>query len=220
MGARLPAEVRLTIYEDMAAAEPLWRAFERQADGTVFQSYQWLAAWQRHVGARQEVRPAIVIAQDASGAPLALFALAVRRARFARELIWLGSELCDYNGPLLAPGFAERFDGARFRTLWDDIERASAGASASGLRPDQSQQDARARRRASRPDAAFAGEPSIRAALTGPSSAPTGRASTPPSALRRRAGATAPSASGCRTSARSFSSRRTAATRCSTRSTR
>jgi len=124
MGARLPAEVRLTIYEDMAAAEPLWRAFERQADGTVFQSYQWLAAWQRHVGARQEVRPAIVIAQDASGAPLALFALAVRRARFARELIWLGSELCDYNGPLLAPGFAERFDGARFRTLWDDIERA------------------------------------------------------------------------------------------------
>ena len=98
MGARLPGEVRLAIYEDMAAAEPLWRAFERQADGTVFQSYQWLAAWQRHVGARQEVRPAIVVAQDASGAPFALFALAVRRARFARELIWLGSELCDYNG--------------------------------------------------------------------------------------------------------------------------
>jgi len=124
VGARLPGEVRLAIYEDMAAAEPLWRAFERQADGTVFQSYQWLAAWQRHVGARQEVRPAIVIAQDASGTPLALFALAVRRVRFARELIWLGSELCDYNGPLLAPVFAERVDGSRFRALWDEIERA------------------------------------------------------------------------------------------------
>lgn len=124
VGARLTGEVRLAVYEDMAAAEPVWRAFERQADGTVFQSHQWLAAWQRHVGARQGVRPAIVIVQDASGAPLALFALAVRRAGFARELIWLGSELCDYNGPLLAPGFAERFDAARFRALWDEIKRA------------------------------------------------------------------------------------------------
>ena len=164
VGARLPGEVRLAIYEDMAAAEPLWRAFERQADGTVFQSYRWLAAWQRHVGARQEVRPAIVIAQDASGAPLALFALAVRRARFARELIWLGSELCDYNGPLLAPGFAERFDGARFRTLWDDIERALQAHPRLGYDLINLEQDARARRRASQPDAAFAGDASIRAA--------------------------------------------------------
>jgi CelD/BcsL family acetyltransferase involved in cellulose biosynthesis len=39
----------------------------------------------------------------------------------ARELAWLGSELCDYNAPLLAPAFAERFDAKHFRSLWANI---------------------------------------------------------------------------------------------------
>src|SRR5581483_5215839 len=29
--------------------------------------------------------------------------------------------LCDYNGPLLAPGFAERVDAAHFARLWRDV---------------------------------------------------------------------------------------------------
>jgi CelD/BcsL family acetyltransferase involved in cellulose biosynthesis len=116
--------VRLAIYEDLAAVEPLWRAFEREADGSVFQTYEWLATWQRHIGERQGVRPAIVVVCDADGAPLALFALGVRSAGFARELAFLGSELCDYNGPLLAPAFSERFDRAGFLALWAQIERS------------------------------------------------------------------------------------------------
>jgi CelD/BcsL family acetyltransferase involved in cellulose biosynthesis len=47
--------------------------------------------------------------------------LSVRPTRFARTLEWLGSDLCDYNGPLLAPRFTERVDRARFLALWAAI---------------------------------------------------------------------------------------------------
>jgi CelD/BcsL family acetyltransferase involved in cellulose biosynthesis len=119
--ATIPGDVRLTVYEDLAAIEKDWRAFEAQADSTVFQSFDWLATWQHHIGASAGVMPAMVVGRDASGSILFLLPLSVRASGFARELTWLGSDLCDYNAPLLAPGFTERFDRARFMATWRDI---------------------------------------------------------------------------------------------------
>ena len=116
-------DVRLSIYEDLAAIEKDWRAFEPRADGGGFQSFDWLSAWQRHIGARLGVMPAIVTVRDASGAILCLLPLSICAAGSARELIWLGSDLCDYNAPVLARGFSEHFDRARFLMLWRDIVR-------------------------------------------------------------------------------------------------
>ncbi len=116
-------DIRIAVYEDLAAIEQDWRAFERQADCTVFQSFDWLSTWQRHIGARHGVRPALVVAYDASGAILCVLPLAVCSAGLARELTWLGSELCDYNAALLAPGFSDRFDRARFLALWTEITK-------------------------------------------------------------------------------------------------
>jgi CelD/BcsL family acetyltransferase involved in cellulose biosynthesis len=87
--ARSPAalgDIRIAVHEDLSAIERDWRAFEAQADCTAFQSFDWLAAWQRHIGARNGVRPAIVVARDGAGAILFLLPLAVRSAGFAREL--------------------------------------------------------------------------------------------------------------------------------------
>ena len=53
--ARRP-DVRLSIHDDLSAVERDWRAFEQHADCTVFQSFDWLSTWQRHVGARNGVR--------------------------------------------------------------------------------------------------------------------------------------------------------------------
>jgi CelD/BcsL family acetyltransferase involved in cellulose biosynthesis len=124
--ARSPAalgDIRIAVHEDLPAIERDWRAFEAQADCTAFQSFDWLAAWQRHIGARNGVRPAIVVARDGAGAILFLLPLAVRSAGFARELTWLGSELCDYNAPLLAASFSTRIDAKRFMALWENIAR-------------------------------------------------------------------------------------------------
>ena len=116
-------DVRIAVYEDLAAIEHDWRAFEPQADCTVFQSFAWLSTWQRYIGARHGVRPVLVVAYDAGGAILCVLPLAVCSAGLARELTWLGSELCDYNAPLLAPGFSDRFDRARFLALWAEITK-------------------------------------------------------------------------------------------------
>ena len=116
-----PGDVRLSVYEDLAAIEKDWRAFEAKADGTVFQSFDWLATWQRHIGARAGVTPAIVVGRDAGGVIAFLLPLSICPAGYARELTWLGSDLCDYNAPVLAQGFSARFDRARFLALWRDI---------------------------------------------------------------------------------------------------
>jgi CelD/BcsL family acetyltransferase involved in cellulose biosynthesis len=116
----LPGDIQLSVHEDLSAVERDWRDFERRADGTVFQSFDWLATWQRHIGTLTGVRPAIVVGRDGGGIVFML-PLATRAVGFARELSWLGSDLCDYNAPLLAPGFSERFDVAGFTALWAGI---------------------------------------------------------------------------------------------------
>jgi len=114
-------DVRLAIYDDLSAIERDWRVFELQADGTVFQSFDWLTTWQHMIGIREGVQPAIAVGRDATGDILFLLPLSVRAAGLARELAWLGSELCDYNGPLLAPSFSARIDRVRFLVLWQEI---------------------------------------------------------------------------------------------------
>ena len=100
--------IRIAVYDDLSAVERDSRPFEPHADGTVFQCFDWLSTWHRHIGARNGVSPAIVVAYDASAAILVLLPLAVCTCGFARELIWLGSELCDYNAPLLSQGSSSR----------------------------------------------------------------------------------------------------------------
>jgi len=113
-------DIQISVHEELSAVEQDWRDFERRADGTVFQSFDWLATWQRHIGTLTGVRPAIVVGRDASGI-LFMLPLATRAVGFARELTWLGSDLSDYNAPLLAPGFSKRFDAAGFAALWAGI---------------------------------------------------------------------------------------------------
>ena len=119
--AALPADIRLSVHEDLAAVEQDWRTFEKHADCTVFQSFDYLSTWQRHIGARNGSKPAIVMGRDGAGQILFLLPLVIRAAGIARELTWLGAELCDYNAPLLATDFSEKIDRAQFMALWDNI---------------------------------------------------------------------------------------------------
>ena len=118
---RSPAttDVRLSIYNELEALEAEWRAFAQHADATVFQTFEWLSTWQRHVGARNGTKPAIVVGRDAQGAMLFLLPLAVD----GRRLKWLGAKLCDYNAPMLARDFADRVGPERFRQIWADVVR-------------------------------------------------------------------------------------------------
>lgn len=69
------------------------------------------------MGSRTGTRPAIVVGRDGQGNAMLILPLAVERRRMVRCLTWLGSALCDYNGPLLAPDFSPRI-GSDFAVLW------------------------------------------------------------------------------------------------------
>jgi len=114
------SKIELAVHNDLSAIEQEWRAFEQTADCTPFQTFDWLSAWQRHIGALNGAAPAIVIARRGDDV-LMLLPLAVQRGAFARQLTFLGQDLCDYHAPLLAPDFASAVGPEGFPTLLREI---------------------------------------------------------------------------------------------------
>jgi CelD/BcsL family acetyltransferase involved in cellulose biosynthesis len=113
--------VSLRVYGDLDEVSAEWKAFEQQADRTVFQSFDWLATWQREIGARNGTIPAIVVGHDVDGQLLFILQLAVEAHGLMRRLTWLGSQLCDYNAPLLAEQFSDHVSAERFVLVWRDV---------------------------------------------------------------------------------------------------
>ncbi|MCK9916180.1 GNAT family N-acetyltransferase [Microbacteriaceae bacterium K1510] len=118
------ADIHLELFNDMSAVEPVWRAFEQCADFTVFQRFDWLSEWHAHVGRHRQCRPVIVLARDEHGKLLTLLPLAIERERMLRRLTWFGSDLCDYNAPMLTTNFNHRVPPDRFKYLWRQIVAA------------------------------------------------------------------------------------------------
>src|SRR3954452_11626977 len=123
-----PAHLSLSVHDSLAAIEQEWRRFEQTADCTPFQTFDWLSAWQRHVGAATGVTPAIVIARRGDEL-LLLMPLGIERRSFARCLVFLGDVLCDYHAPLLAPDFATLVPEG-LPALWHNIARLLQATSA------------------------------------------------------------------------------------------
>jgi CelD/BcsL family acetyltransferase involved in cellulose biosynthesis len=114
--------IEIGIYHQLDVIEPEWRRFEQGADCSAFQAFDWLAAWCRYVGPLEGAQPVIVVGCKADGTTLFILPLAVTSG-VVRRLTWLGSDLCDYNGPLLAKEFSSQVPPEDFRALWQDIGR-------------------------------------------------------------------------------------------------
>jgi D-aspartate ligase len=119
---QVPPHLTLHIHDDLAAVESEWRRFERVADCTAFQTFDWLATWHRHIGLRERVRLAIAVGSFGDGETAFILPLCVVPGRFTRRLCWLGQELCDYNAPLLARDFSQRVTAERFLAAWHDLQ--------------------------------------------------------------------------------------------------
>ncbi len=116
-------EIEILVYRSLAAVEQPWRDFEQRADCTVFQTFGYLAAWQRDIGGIEGAEPLIVLGRRADGTLSFLFPFARDRKYRVRRLRWLGQELADFTGPLLAPDFTERGELGGFVPLWKRIVR-------------------------------------------------------------------------------------------------
>jgi len=113
--------IALTLHQDPGAAERDWRHLEATGDCTPFQAFDWLAAWQRNIGALEHVTPAVVVGRRA-GQPLFVLPLAVEPG-VVRRLKFLGQALGDYNAPLLARDFSRIVPRDAFAGVWRDILR-------------------------------------------------------------------------------------------------
>ena len=121
MGER-PPRLDIALHHDLAAVEGEWRRFERTADCTPFQRFDWLGAWHRHIGLHKGVLPVIALVRDASGKLLSIWPLALVKGRLARELRWLGQGLSDYNAPLLVSDFGRHVTTDRFVAAWHGLQ--------------------------------------------------------------------------------------------------
>jgi D-aspartate ligase len=119
---QLPTQVRFSIHGELSAVEHDWRRFQERADCTVFQTYDWLDAWQKHIGLRHRVKPAIVVGRFSDGDIAFLLPFCIERKYGLPRLRWLGQDLCDYNAPLLARGFSERVEPDRFLAIWQILQ--------------------------------------------------------------------------------------------------
>src|SRR6202035_3139673 len=76
---------------DLGEAETIWRSLEDdQQFSTPYQRFDFLAAWQRQVGQREQLRPFIVIAYDGERRPLLLLPLALGNRHGIRAACFMG----------------------------------------------------------------------------------------------------------------------------------
>ena len=122
LSRELSPDITLNIHTSLAELEDEWRQFEQFAECTPFQTFEWLSAWQRHIGALDHAIVVVAVGRFADGNTAFILPLAVDPRRFVRRLCWLGQELCDYNAPLLARDFSQHIAPARFVTIWRNLQ--------------------------------------------------------------------------------------------------
>ncbi|MGH6683144.1 MAG: GNAT family N-acetyltransferase, partial [Pseudolabrys sp.] len=127
-----PAEdsriARIEVFEDMAAAEPHWRALE-QVDSlaTPYQRYDFLKLWQRHVGAAAGVTPLIVVGFNALAMPLFLWPFCRQTVGRWRTIEFLGGKHVNFNMGLWRRDIATTIGAADIRAA---VERLAPHADA------------------------------------------------------------------------------------------
>jgi CelD/BcsL family acetyltransferase involved in cellulose biosynthesis len=98
---------RVEILHGIEAAEPIWRALEQSGQFfTPYQRFDFLDAWQSHVGAAEQRVPFIVVARDADDRPLLLLPLGIHREFGVRVAGFLGGKHATFNMPLWRRDFA------------------------------------------------------------------------------------------------------------------
>ena len=113
---------RVAVFEDMAAAEPYWRALEQSEPlATPYQRYDFLRLWQRHVGSAAGVTPFIVLAFNGAGAPLCLWPLGRRRVLGAQVAEFLGGKHANFNMALWRADVAANSEARDLSAVIDEL---------------------------------------------------------------------------------------------------
>jgi CelD/BcsL family acetyltransferase involved in cellulose biosynthesis len=120
---------RVEVLHDMRTVETTWRNLESPDHlSTPYQRFDFQAAWQRHVGELDGLRPYIVVASDADGEPLMLLPLASKHENGITVAKYLGGKHVTFNMPLWRRDFAAVATKADLDTLLHGISLHSEKA--------------------------------------------------------------------------------------------
>src|SRR5258708_26298364 len=98
---------RVEVLHDMREAETIWRGLEYPPQfATPYQRFDFQAAWQKHVGKQESLRPFTVVAYEADHQPLLLLPLAVAHENGMRIARFLGGKHVTFNMALWRRDFA------------------------------------------------------------------------------------------------------------------
>jgi CelD/BcsL family acetyltransferase involved in cellulose biosynthesis len=129
--------VSVDILDDLASAEKIWRGLENPRQlFTPYQRFDFLETWQRQVGAREGLRPFVVIAYDAEHQPLLLLPLALQHKHGIRTAWFMGGKHSTFNMALWDRDFAAAATAADLDALiWAIRRRSEADVLALGQQP-------------------------------------------------------------------------------------
>lgn len=121
--------VAVEIFDRLAAAEPFWRRLEAgPALVSAYQRFDFLSAWQQHVGERSGVTPYIVTGFDAAGEPVLLWPFGRTQVGPLQVAQFLGSKHANFNLGLWRRDVAEAITARGIRDILDRVARSAPRA--------------------------------------------------------------------------------------------
>lgn len=97
----------VAIFDTMESVEDFWRDLEAgDVLMTPYQRFALQAAWQKHVGARENLQPHIIVGFNADRSPLLVLPLGLRSEAGVRVAHYLGGKHITFNMPLYRRDFA------------------------------------------------------------------------------------------------------------------
>ena len=122
------------IFDSFAETEAIWRGLEAAGElATPFQRYDFIAAWQRHVGARIGVKPCPIVVCDDKERAVGLLPLVLRSVGGATVASFPGGKHVTFNMPVWRRDFAASATAECMQTLPQLIAQADPSIDALAL---------------------------------------------------------------------------------------
>lgn len=119
------AVTRVELFDDFAAAEPLWRGLKSTAPlATPYQRFEWISRWYTHVGKPSGAELLLVAGIDCHDAPALVAAFVVERCLGCRIARYCGGRHANLNMPMVRRDVAAELTPTRTAELLNSIAKA------------------------------------------------------------------------------------------------
>lgn len=112
--------VKLEIHNDIDKVKDVWQAFQAKAWHSPFQAYRWISAWHQERNTKQDYKVQIVFGYVDNELAF-IMPLALQKIGTTQQIIWMATDVNDYNAPLVLSQYLEYFTTSIVKNIWDDV---------------------------------------------------------------------------------------------------